>query len=73
LPCPNPRAGLVDQVLTGYARRIAAAAHVGYITADVADSLEAQPVYELILFTAHPDELWKMVEAVSHARKAWRG
>ena len=35
--------------------------------AAVADSLTAEPVYELILFTRHPDGLWKMMDAMSRA------
>jgi hypothetical protein len=44
----------------------------GYITAEVADSLTSKPAYELILFTAHPDGLWEMAEAMSFARRDWR-
>ncbi len=65
--------GWVNQILLGYARRIAAAAgYGGFITVAVADSLEAEPVYELILFTRHPDGLWEMSEAMSFARRDWR-
>lgn len=64
--------GWVQKVLTGYASRVSAAAGYGYITADVADSLEAQPIYELILFTRHPDGLWEMANSMSMARKEWR-
>jgi hypothetical protein len=35
--------GWVEQVLLGYATRVGKAAGCGFITADVADSLEAQP------------------------------
>ena len=45
---------------------------LGFITADVADSLTAQPIYELVLFTAHPDGLWEMANAMSFARQDWR-
>jgi hypothetical protein len=38
----------------------------------VADSASAQPVYELILLTAHPDWVWEMLNAMSIARRAWR-
>jgi three-Cys-motif partner protein len=63
----------VDQVLAGYANRVReAAGGGGYITVSVADSLEAKPVYELILFTRHPDGLWEMATAMSYARKEWR-
>lgn len=64
----------VDQVLAGYADRVrkAAGGGGGYITVSVADSLEAKPVYELILFTRHPDGLWEMATAMSYARKEWR-
>ena len=27
---------------------------------------------QLILFTRHPDGLWKMMDEMSHARKHWR-
>lgn len=64
--------GWVNEILTGYANRVAKAVSCGFITADVADSLEAQPVYELILFTRHQDGLWEMIEAMSMARKEWR-
>ena len=49
-----------------------AAGGFGFITADVADSLTAQPIYELVLFTAHPDGLWEMANAMSFARQDWR-
>jgi hypothetical protein len=65
------RAG-VEQVLVGYATRVGKVAGYGFITADVADSLEAQPVYELILFTRHRDGLWEMARSMSMARKEWR-
>jgi three-Cys-motif partner protein len=59
-------------VLSGYAQRVRAATGYGYISARVADSLRAEPVYVLILFTRHPDGLWKMMDAMSFARKRWR-
>lgn len=62
----------VPKVLNDYAQRVSKSAGFGYITASVADSLTAEPVYELILFTRHRDGLWKMMDAMSHARKAWR-
>jgi three-Cys-motif partner protein len=71
LACDEPE-GWVEQVLVGYASRVAEAAGYGFITADVADSLEAQPVYELILFTRHRDGLWEMARSMSMARKEWR-
>lgn len=64
--------GWVSQVLEGYANRVSERTGYSYITADVADSLSASPVYELILFTRHPDGLWKMMNAMSMARKEWR-
>lgn len=64
--------GWVQRVLEGYADRVGKAAGYGYITADVADSLEAQPVYELILFTRHIDGFWEMARSMSMARKEWR-
>jgi len=64
--------GWVEQVLKGYADRVGKAAHCGYITADVADSLTASPVYELILFTRHRDGFWEMARSMSMARKEWR-
>jgi len=65
--------GWVSEILSGFANRVMkAVGNCGYITADVADSLSAQPVYELILFTRHPDGFWKMAEAMSLARKEWR-
>jgi three-Cys-motif partner protein len=64
--------GWIKEVLLGFASRLAAAAHCGYITADVADSLTAQPVYELILFTRHRDGLWEMADAMSYAYRDWR-
>ncbi|GAW49670.1 MULTISPECIES: three-Cys-motif partner protein TcmP [unclassified Nocardioides] len=64
--------GWVMDVLEGYADRVASAAECGYITADVADSLQAQPVYELILFTRHTDGFWEMARSMSMARKEWR-
>ncbi|TCO43575.1 three-Cys-motif partner protein [Kribbella antiqua] len=66
--------GWVQQVLEGYADRVAAAVGggCGYITAAVADSLEAKPVYELILFTLHLDGFWEMARSMSMARKEWR-
>lgn len=64
--------GWVQQVLEGYANRVGQAAGYGYITAEVADSLEAQPVYELILFTRHMDGFWEMARSMSMARKEWR-
>lgn len=69
----NEAEGWVEEVLVGYAKRVTrAVGDCAFITADVADSLEAHPVYELILFTRHMDGLWKMVEAMSFARKEWR-
>lgn len=65
-------AGWVEKVLEGYADRVAKAAGCGYITAEVADSLEAPPVYELILFTRHRDGNWEMARSMSMARKEWR-
>lgn len=62
----------VQQVLERYAHEVREAAGHAYITASVADSLTAQPVYELILFTRHSDGLWKMMDAMSQARKHWR-
>jgi three-Cys-motif partner protein len=62
----------VQQVLQRYADEVYRASDYVYITASVADSLTAEPVYELVLFTRHPDGLWKMMDAMSHARKAWR-
>ena len=62
----------VQQVLQRYADEISKATGYAYITASVADSLTAEPVYELILFTRHPDGLWKMMDAMSQARKHWR-
>lgn len=64
--------GWVQQVLVGFASRVAEATGYGFITADVADSLTAKPVYELILFTPHSDGLWEMTEAMSYARRDWR-
>lgn len=64
--------GWVQQVLEGYATRVAQAVGCGFITADVSDSLEAQPVYELILFTRHMDGFWEMARSMSMARKEWR-
>lgn len=65
--------GWVEKVLDGYATRVAkAVGGCGYITAEVADSLEAQPVYELILFTRHRDGFWEMARSMSVARKEWR-
>ncbi|MCF3138284.1 three-Cys-motif partner protein TcmP [Paenarthrobacter sp. AR 02] len=62
----------VQQVLVGFADRVGTATGCSYITADVADSLTAKPVYELILFTRHDDGLWKMAESMSLARRDWR-
>jgi three-Cys-motif partner protein len=62
----------VQQVLQRYADEVSNATGYAYITASVADSLTAEPVYELILFTRHPDGLWKMMDAMSQARKHWR-
>lgn len=64
--------GWVGAILTGFASRVREAVHGGYITASVADSLTAQPVYELILFTQHRDGLWTMMTAMAKARGAWR-
>ena len=65
--------GGVQQLLEGYATRVAkAVGGCGFITADVADSLTAQPVYELILFTRHMDGFWEMARSMSMARKEWR-
>ena len=64
--------GWVEQVLDGYARRIGEATGCNFVTAEVADSLDAQPVYELILFTRHADGLWEAISAMSKARKEWR-
>lgn len=65
--------GWVESVLEGYATRIAkAVGSCGFITADVADSLDANPVYELILFTRHMDGFWEMARSMSMARKEWR-
>lgn len=68
----NEPEGWVKQVLVGYAHRVAQAVGCGFITADVSDSLEAQPVYELILFTRHMDGFWEMARSMSVARKEWR-
>lgn len=66
-------AGWVHEILVGFATRIVGAARgFGFITADVADSLTAQPIYELVLFTAHPDGLWEMAKAMSFGRQDWR-
>ncbi|RSM77068.1 hypothetical protein DL991_21195 [Amycolatopsis sp. WAC 01375] len=65
--------GWVQEVLLGYAKRVCEAAGYGSITANVADSLEAKPVYELILFTRHWDGLWEMARSMSMARQEWRG
>lgn len=62
----------VELVLAGYADRIGRETGYGYITAGVADSLSAQPVYELILFTQHLDGFWEMARSMSMARKEWR-
>ncbi|BCW50009.1 three-Cys-motif partner protein TcmP [Arthrobacter sp. StoSoilB13] len=62
----------VQKILIGFADRVGQAAGYGYITADVADSLDAKPVYELILFTRHDDGLWEMAQAMSYARRDWR-
>ena len=63
----------VHNILVGFASRVVkAAGGFGFITADVADSLTAQPIYELVLFTAHPDGLWEMANAMSFARQDWR-
>ena len=63
----------VHNILVGFASRVVkAAGGFGFITADVADSLTAQPIYELLLFTAHPDGLWEMANAMSFARQDWR-
>ena len=63
----------VHEILVGFATRVVSAAGgFGFITADVADSLTAQPIYELVLFTAHPDGLWEMANAMSFARQDWR-
>lgn len=65
--------GWVHHVLITFARKICeAAGGYGFITADVADSIEASPVYELVLFTRHPDGLWEMARSMSMARKEWR-
>ena len=65
--------GWIHQILAGFATRVVrAAGGFGFITADVADSLTAQPIYELVLFTAHPDGLWEMANAMSFARQDWR-
>ena len=68
----NEPEGWVAQVLAGYAHRVSEAVGCGFITADVSDSLEAQPVYELILFTRHKDGFWEMARSMSLARKEWR-
>ncbi|WP_284745080.1 three-Cys-motif partner protein TcmP [Amycolatopsis sp. RTGN1] len=68
----NENEGWVQEVLHGYANRVCRAANYGTITANVADSLEAQPVYELILFTRHWDGLWEMARSMSMARQEWR-
>lgn len=63
----------VGQILSGYADRVAkAVGGCGYLTGEVADSLDAQPVYELILFTRHMDGFWEMSRSMSMARKEWR-
>lgn len=65
--------GWIHEILVGFATRVVGAARgFGFITADVADSLTAQPIYELVLFTAHPDGLWEMANAMSLARQDWR-
>lgn len=64
--------GWVEQILNGYAQRVGNATGCSWVTAEVADSLDAQPVYELILFTRHPDGLWEAISAMSKARKEWR-
>ena len=65
-------AAWVQRVLERYADEVSKATGYSYITASVADSLTAEPVYELVLFTRHPDGLWKMMDAMSQARKHWR-
>ncbi|PZS35053.1 MAG: hypothetical protein DLM58_04540 [Pseudonocardiales bacterium] len=64
--------GWVGTLLEGFAERMGKAAKCGYITAEVADSLDAEPVYELILFTRHMDGFWEMARSMSTARKEWR-
>lgn len=63
----------VHEILVGFATRVVrSAGGFSFITADVADSLTAKPIYELVLFTAHPDGLWEMANAMSFAREDWR-
>lgn len=62
----------IQSALQRYAEEVGKRARFGFITASVADSLTAEPVYELILFTRHEDGLWKMMDAMSHARTRWR-
>lgn len=64
--------GWVEKILLEYARRVARATRFHFITAEVADSLESKPVYELILFTRHTDGIWEMIQSMSMARKDWR-
>jgi three-Cys-motif partner protein len=64
--------GWVGQVLAGYASRVGQATGCRYITAEVADSLTSEPVYELIHFTRHSDGFWEMARSMSMARKEWR-
>jgi len=65
--------GWVHDILVEFATRVTkAAGRFDFITADVSDSITAQPVYELILFTAHQDGMWEMAQAMSLARKDWR-
>lgn len=64
--------GWVEQLLVGYADRVSTEVGCGYITAGVSDSLDALPVYELILFTRHIDGYWEMARSMSMARKEWR-
>ncbi len=64
--------GWIEQILREFADHVSKVTGYGYITAEVADSLTSKPAYELILFTAHPDGLWEMAEAMSFARRDWR-
>jgi three-Cys-motif partner protein len=59
------------EILSGFAAKVKERTGYGYIRAEVADSLEAKPVYELILFTRHDDGLWEMLVAMSYARRDW--
>jgi hypothetical protein len=65
---------LVARIRDGYVERVLNAAGEGWSCFKVAvsDSLGASPIYDLLLFTQHPQGMWFFNDAVSLARRIFQ-